>query len=164
VKKYIVFIVFIIGFIFLQSAPFYENIGIRGVSPDLLLIMVSLSALILGPLPGQVIGFITGLVIDLIPPAGLLGISAFTFTLIGYGVGVVGQKIFGNSIVLTISLLFFVTIIKAVVLSMFAALFLKPGYFGYFVQGKVFLEAVLNSLISPVLYFIITKIEAKVVK
>ena len=161
-KKYIIFIVLIAGFIFLQSSPFYENISVRGVTPDFLLIMVSIAGFILGPNTGQIIGFITGFIVDIIPPVGLLGISAFTYTVIGYMVGIVGQKVYGNSVLLTIILLFIVTLIKALMLSMLAAIFIKPKFFGYFVQGRIFLEAVLNSIITPLLFIIITRIERKI--
>jgi rod shape-determining protein MreD len=134
---------------------------LRGVSPDFLLVAICLAAFILGPIPGQIIGFIVGLIIDIIS-GGLLGISAFTFSIIGYGVGVVGQKVYGNNILITITILFVVTLIKASILSMLAAIFLEPGYFGYFSQGKIFLEAVLNSLVAPILFIIITKIEGRV--
>jgi rod shape-determining protein MreD len=134
---------------------------LRGVSPDFLLVAICLAAFILGPIPGQIIGFIVGLIIDIIS-GGLLGISAFTFSIVGYGVGVVGQKVYGNNILITITILFVVTLIKASILSMLAAIFLEPGYFGYFSQGKIFLEAVLNSLVAPILFIIITKIEGRV--
>jgi rod shape-determining protein MreD len=134
---------------------------IKGVSPDFLLVAISLAAFILGPIPGQIIGFAIGLIIDIIS-GGLLGISAFTFSVIGYAVGLVGNKVYGNNILITITILFVVTLLKASILSMLAAIFLKPGYFGYFSQGKIFLEAVLNSLIAPILFIIITKIEGRV--
>ena len=161
-KKYIIFILWIIGVFLLQSSPLYEHIGVRGVTPDFLLIMISLAAFILGPIAGQIIGFITGFIVDIIPTVELLGLSAFAFTLIGYVIGIAGQKVYGNSVLIIITLLFVVTLVKAIVLSLFAALFLEPGYFGYFSHGKIFLEAVLNSIIAPVLLIIFTKIERKI--
>lgn len=158
VKRYLLFILLLGLFIIFQSSPLSHHFVLRGVSPDLLLITISLSAFLLGPVPGQIIGFSVGLIVDIIS-GGLLGITAFTFTIIGYGVGIVGQKVYGNSILISITLLFVVTLVKAVVLSMMAALFLKPGYFGYFSQGRIFLEAVLNSVIAPVLFIIVTRVE-----
>ena len=160
-KKYLIFILLISVIVFYQSSPISSNVAIRGVSPDFLLVAISLAAFILGPIPGQIIGFAVGLIIDIIS-GGLLGISAFTFSIIGYGVGVVGQKVYGKNILITITILFVVTLIKASILSMLAAIFLKPGYFGYFSQGRIFLEAVFNSLIAPILYIIITKIEGRI--
>jgi len=163
VKKYIIFILLIIGFIFLQSSSIYDNLSIRGVTPDFLLIVISLAAFVLGPVSGQIIGFITGFVLDIIPPVGLLGVSAFTYTIVGYGVGVLGQKVYGNSILITITFIFIVTLLKAAILSMLAAIFLEPGYFGYFAQGEIFLEAVMNSIITPILFIPIIKIEREMI-
>ncbi|KPJ87610.1 MAG: hypothetical protein AMS17_08045 [Spirochaetes bacterium DG_61] len=162
-RKYIIFIVLIVGFIFLQSSTLYDRISVRGVTPDFLLITISLSAFFMGPIPGQIIGFITGLVLDIIPPVGLLGLLAFTYTLIGYGVGIIGQKVYGNSVLITITFMFIVTLLKAAVLSLLAVIFLEAGYFGYFVQGRIFLEAVLNSVITPLLFLIIGRVERKFV-
>jgi rod shape-determining protein MreD len=163
VKKYIIFILLIIGFIFLQSSSVYDNLSIRGVTPDFLLIVISLAAFVLGPVSGQIIGFITGFVLDIIPPVGLLGVSAFTYTIVGYGVGVLGQKVYGNSILITITFIFIVTLLKAAILSLLAAIFLEPGYFGYFAQGRIFLEAVMNSIITPILFIPIIKIEREMI-
>ena len=111
----------------------------------------------------KALDFITGFVLDIIPPVGLLGVSAFTYTIVGYGVGVLGQKVSGNSILITITFIFIVTLLKAAILSMLAAIFLEPGYFGYFAQGEIFLEAVMNSIITPILFIPIIKIEREMI-
>lgn len=161
-KKYLVIIIFLSFFVFFQSTSFYSKLGFRDVNPDFILIGVSLSAFLLGPISGQIIGFMSGFVVDIIS-GGLLGLTAFTYTVIGYGVGLVGKKVYGNSFTISILILFLVTFIKATVLSLFATLFIKPGYFGYFSQGKVFLEAVMNSLLAPIVLVCIIKAQSKVV-
>jgi len=162
-KKYIIFIVLIVFFIFLQSTNIYTHLNLNGVQPDFLLIIISISSFLLGPMAGQIIGFITGFIVDLIA-GGLLGISTFTYTVFGYTIGLVGKKVYGNNFIMSILMLFTVTIAKALILSVIAAIFLKPGYFGYFYQGKVFLEAVINGLIAPVFFIIITRIDREVLE
>jgi len=110
--------------------------------------------------PGEIIGFVTGFIVDILA-GGLLGISAFTYTVVGFGVGIVGQRVYGTSLLIPITVLFVVTLIKAFLLGMLAAVFLKPGYFGYFSQGKIFLEVVLNSTIAPCFFILMTKLERK---
>lgn len=161
-KKYLVFIILFALFIFFQSTDIYSGISINGIAPDFILIILSIGAFILGPMPGQILGFLVGLVVDIIS-GELLGISAFTYTVIGYGVGVLGSKIYRSNILISIILLFFATLAKALILSMLGTIFLKAGYFGYFSQGRVFLEAVMNSLLTPPFFFIITRIERRVV-
>lgn len=160
-KRYVVFIIFLTLAIFFQSTPLYDKIGVRGVTPDFILIVLCISAFLTGPAPGEIIGFITGFVVDILS-GGLLGLSAFTYTLIGYGVGFVGQRVYGKSILITITLIFVVTIVKATILSILALIFLKPGYFGYFSEGRIFLEAVMNGLLAPILFIIIMKTQRRV--
>jgi rod shape-determining protein MreD len=161
VKRFVVFIIFIALAVFFQSTPLYDKINVKDVAPDFILIIVCIAAFLTGPVPGQVLGFATGFVVDILS-GGLLGLFAFTYTLIGYAIGLIGQRIFGKSALITITILFAVTIVKAAILSMLAAIFLRPGYFGYFLKGKVFLEAVMNGFISPILFLIITGIQNRV--
>lgn len=160
-KRFVVFIIFIALAVFFQSTPLYDKINVKDVAPDFILIIVCIAAFLTGPVPGQVLGFATGFVVDILS-GGLLGLFAFTYTLIGYAIGLIGQRIFGKSALITITILFAVTIVKAAILSMLAAIFLRPGYFGYFLKGKVFLEAVMNGFISPILFLIITGIQNRV--
>jgi cell shape-determining protein MreD len=81
---------------------------------------------------------------------------------VGFGVGVAGRKVYSTSILISIVLIFVVTLVKAAVLGMLAAFFLKAGYFGYFSQGRIFLEVLLNCVIYPILYFLITKFERNI--
>jgi rod shape-determining protein MreD len=161
VRKYIYFAVVIGFFIFLQSSSLYSFMELRGVSPDFLLVSLCISAFFLGPMAGEIIGFAAGFAVDILA-GGLLGISAFTYTLIGFGAGIAGQKVYSTSILVPVILMFIVTLVKASVLGMLAALFLKPGYFGYFTHGRVFLEVVFNCVVSPIFFFLIARIERNV--
>ncbi|MFB4287509.1 rod shape-determining protein MreD [Nonomuraea sp. ATR24] len=59
-----------------------------GGVPDLVLLAVVAVALIRGPGAGAVIGFFTGLVVDVVPPtAHVAGLYAFVFALVGYLAG-----------------------------------------------------------------------------
>jgi rod shape-determining protein MreD len=161
VRKYLYFFVMIGFFIFLQSSSLYSFLELRGVSPDFLLVSICISAFFLGPVAGEVIGFAAGFAIDILS-GGLLGLSAFTFTLIGFGAGIAGQKVYSTSLLVPVILVFVVTFVKASILGMLAALFLKPGYFGYFAHGRVFLEVVFNCAVSPVFFFLIARFERNV--
>jgi rod shape-determining protein MreD len=59
-----------------------------GSPPNLVLVAVVTLALATGPEPGAIAGFTAGLALDIAPPAaGLLGLSALVFCLVGYGCG-----------------------------------------------------------------------------
>ncbi len=161
-KRYIIYVIIILFFIFIQSTPFYENISIQDVYPDLILISFLLVALSLGPLAGEIVGFGVGFLLDILG-GGLLGITSFTYTVLGYGTGLIGEKIYGRGILFPVILLFVGTILKAIILSLLASIFLKPGYFGFFSGGKIFLESVLNAGIAPFIFMLLSGIEKRVV-
>ena len=62
-----------------------------GSVPDVALVVVVALGLTRGPLTGTIIGFFTGLDLDLVPPGGhLIGESALVFCLTGYACGRLG--------------------------------------------------------------------------
>jgi len=78
-----------IGVLILQSAfPFYLKVA--GVKPDLLTAILTLYAFIEGPLPGARLGFIYGLMEDILL-GRFLGLNTFCRTLNSYLVGYAGQ-------------------------------------------------------------------------
>jgi rod shape-determining protein MreD len=79
----------------LQSTVFHE-ITLMRVSPDLIYLITVLVALLEGPAPGAVIGFVGGMGEDFLLNAPK-GITALTLTLLGYAVGMVRQYIVSPS-------------------------------------------------------------------
>jgi len=62
------------------------SIRIAGVMPDLMLLVAVTAALEAGPSYGATVGFVSGMLADLVLPTPL-GLSALVFTLTGYAVG-----------------------------------------------------------------------------
>lgn len=66
------------------------HLAVAGVVPDLALLLVIGAALVRGPSYAAVLGFGSGLLLDIAPPADhTLGRWALTFVLVGYLVGLV---------------------------------------------------------------------------
>lgn len=73
----------------LQLGPF-ADLAIRGVAPDLLLLVVVAIGLVHGPERAALIGFLGGLALDLAPPADhIAGRWALALVVVGYLVGLV---------------------------------------------------------------------------
>lgn len=73
----------------LQVGPF-ADLAIRGVAPDLLLLVVVAVGLAHGPQRAALIGFLGGLALDLAPPADhVAGRWALALVVVGYLVGLV---------------------------------------------------------------------------
>jgi rod shape-determining protein MreD len=86
VLVYAALVVLAIG---LQVGPF-ADLAIRGATPDLLLLVVVAAALVHGPEPAALIGFLGGLALDLAPPADhVAGRWALALVVVGYLVGLV---------------------------------------------------------------------------
>lgn len=67
------------------------RLTLRGVIPQLILVVVVCFAYLDGPRVGVVLGFAGGLFQDLLLPQSIIGLTALVYTLIGYGVGSLRQ-------------------------------------------------------------------------
>lgn len=76
--------------VYLLQVAVIDRMRLPGGGPDLLLLVVVSFALVGGRQRGAMLGFFAGLVADLLPPSDhLAGLFAFTYTLIGYAVGMI---------------------------------------------------------------------------
>jgi rod shape-determining protein MreD len=67
-----------------------SSIVVAGGAPDLLLIIVVALALLRGSIPGAVLGFVGGMVVDLVT-LGTLGVTSLILTLAGFWAGRYGE-------------------------------------------------------------------------
>jgi rod shape-determining protein MreD len=73
---------------YIAQVSVINRMHLPGGQPDLLALVVIAFALVGGRQRGAMIGFFAGLVADLLPPSDhLAGLFAFTYTVVGYGVG-----------------------------------------------------------------------------
>ncbi len=71
----------------------FSHFSLRGVVPDLALLVVIAAALVRGPDYAALVGFATGLVLDLAPPADhTAGRWALSFVLVGYLTGLARRE------------------------------------------------------------------------
>ena len=78
----------ILAVVVLQTTVFSAGLRVSGVMPDLGLVLTVAVAFYLGPDRGAVFGFVAGLAVDLFLSTPL-GLSALSFAVVGYAVGVV---------------------------------------------------------------------------
>jgi rod shape-determining protein MreD len=82
--------VFVVFAAYLAQVGLVDRMRLPLVGPNLLLLVVVSFALVGGRQRGAQLGFFAGLVADLLPPSDhLVGLFAFTYTLIGYAVGMI---------------------------------------------------------------------------
>ena len=67
-----------------------SSLVIAGGAPDLLLVVVVVLGLLRGSIPGAVLGFVGGLIVDLVT-LGTLGVTSLVLTLAGFWAGRYGE-------------------------------------------------------------------------
>ncbi|QXC62724.1 rod shape-determining protein MreD [Aquihabitans sp. G128] len=70
----------------------FGTFSFDGARPDLMVLVAILAGLAAGPEKGAVVGFAAGLAFDVVL-ATPFGLSAFVYTIVGYGAGVVGTNV-----------------------------------------------------------------------
>ncbi len=134
----------------LQSSILH-NIAIKGVKPDLALIILIFVSLRKGSMTGQVSGFASGLVEDFLSLSPL-GFHAFFRAALGYLYGRTAGTIFIDPIVMPVIMIVIGTLIKGLVSSLLIVLFSIPavGFAGF--GGRIWVELAYNALLAPFLF------------
>ncbi len=142
--------------VILQSTAL-EYVAIRGVKPDLALIVLVFVAVQGGPMAGQVSGFIAGLVQDFLslPP---LGMSALVRTTIGFIYGRLQGALSAGSVLAPMLLVLLATVMKGGLLWLAASL-LAPAFRPGFTVGSL-IELGYNSLLAPLVFAALGRIKA----
>ena len=97
-KKLIIGLAFMI-FLYVGQSSLLPLIAFRGVSADLLLLMVVSVAFLHGAKVGTLVGFIAGLLQDL-ATGTFFGVDIFAKMVIGYGCGYFSRRIFKEQMML----------------------------------------------------------------
>jgi rod shape-determining protein MreD len=134
----------------LQSTVF-RYIAIRGVRPDLALIVLVFLALRRGSMTAQVAGFAAGIVEDLVSVSPV-GFHMILRTVIGYLYGLLSGNVFVDPLLMPIVLTIVATILKGIVSGLVSLVFgLQSSGFLYF-AGRLWIEAGYNALAAPFVF------------
>ncbi len=93
-KRFIVYTLEIIILFVIQSATFHY-FRLADVMPNLLLILVVSTAHMRGRMTGMIMGFVTGILVDLMFASYIIGLYALLFLVIGYLAGFT-NKVYSN--------------------------------------------------------------------
>jgi rod shape-determining protein MreD len=136
--------------ILLQST-ILSKIAIRGVRPDLALIVLIFVSMRRGSMVGQVSGFATGFLEDLMNVSPL-GFHSLMRTVIGYAYGLLSGNMFIDPILLPIVLTVIATILKGILAGIISAIFgIEASGFITF-TGRLWIEVGYNGVIAPFLF------------
>lgn len=157
-KTVLTSIIFILSFLFFEYS-ILSNIYFLPVIPDFLLLFTVYISIQKGCLQGETVGFFSGLLLDFVSAAPL-GLNALLRTIIGFIGGLFHLTVGTTGIITPIILGVAATGLK--VLFTYIISFFFPGVvLTYSFFSKIFLfECIFNGLLSPILFFIFSKVKA----
>ncbi len=148
--------VIIIITVILQTTIF-NRFSFHNVKPDFVLIIIILISNYLGSIKGQLTGFVSGLIEDSLSLSPF-GFSALIKSVIGYFSGKTEGQIFFDPIVVPIIFVFAGTIIKSL-LSFLLLLVFSPEKADAVFSITLLIEAGMNIILTPFIYFILKLIK-----
>ena len=161
--KRLVEALFVIVCFLLQSTIFHYA-GFAGIVPNLMIIITSIFGFMEGRSDGMVVGFVSGLLIDIFY-GNVLGLNALIFLFIGYGNGVANRGFYPDDIKFP---LLFISISDIVYLIMtYLSGFLLRARFnlGYYFLHLILPELVYTIIVSLFIYlavrWILLRIEGR---
>ena len=132
-------------------------LAVAGVKPDVSLIVLVFIALRKGSMIGQVSGFLTGVIEDLLSLSPL-GFHALIKTVLGYLYGKVRGNLFVDAVIAPVVLVSVATLAKGLLSAVLGAVFLIPAAnFGLFL-GDIWIELLYNGLLAPFLFALLRRI------
>jgi rod shape-determining protein MreD len=130
----------------LLQAVAVNRMPLPGTGPDLPLLIVVAFALGAGPTYGALLGFLTGLAADVLPPADhTLGRLALAYAVVGYLAGLV-EDVEERSVLTTVAM---------VAIASGVAVVLYAGVGGLVGDQRITATAVAHSLASTVIYDVV---------
>jgi rod shape-determining protein MreD len=146
----IVTIVVMLICILLQST-ILQKIALGGVKPDLALLVLIFVSMRRGSMVGQVSGFATGFLEDVMNVSPL-GFHSLLRTVMGFLYGLLSGNVFVDPFLMPIVLAVVATILKGILSGIVSALFgiTASGFITF--AGRLWIEAGYNGVIAPFLF------------
>lgn len=139
-----------IAAVLLQSVVL-GRVAVRGVRPDLALIVLTFTAVRRGGMTAQLGGFASGLVEDLVSLSPL-GFHALFRSCIGFLYGLSAGNLFVDPILMPVALATLATLLKGLISSLVVVIFSVPAAgFGVF-AGPLWIEMGYNAVLAPFLF------------
>lgn len=151
-------IALLLGTAALAQTALFPFLTLAGFRPDLLLLVTVGFGLRDGPLSGLRVGFVAGLLSDLLLHQSAIGLTALVFLAVGYGVGVARPYLAFESVTAPVILAFVSGVVATGVYGILSRL-LGDQRFGLvlIVQASLFV-ALYNALLAPIVVGVLTRL------
>lgn len=144
----------------LQTALF-PSITLLGFRPDLLLLVVVAVALRDGPLAGVRVGFVTGLLSDLLAVQTPVGLAVLIHTGVGYAIGFARPYLAPESITAPLLLAFFSAAVGTAGFGLMAVLLGEEQLPATYLLQAAIVVGLYNTLLAPVVLGLVRRLVAR---
>lgn len=146
----------ILGTVVLQIA-LISRISIFGSKPDLPLALVVSVALLRGPFYGEVVGFFSGMLCDLLSDGSLLGVQAFSKVLIGYGIGFIRGRLYSDNFITQLASGFAATVVHKLITLIHLSLLSTNTQFVNIRFTGLLVAAISNAILVVIVFWILKR-------
>lgn len=143
----------LVAVVMLQTAVFPQA-RIFGVVPEIGLVVIVALAFIAGPSAGSVFGFAAGFSLDLFLQTPL-GLSAFVWTIVGYGVGILQGAVLRSAWWFAPVLTFVAGLVGGALFIVVGALVGQGQLWGWSSARTVLIAACYDALLAPLVFPIV---------
>jgi rod shape-determining protein MreD len=148
---------------FLLQCTLFQSLSLASATPNLLIIVVSSFGFMRGKKEGLIIGFFSGLLIDIFYGGSILGFYALIYMYIGYGNGMFHKLFYDEDVTLPLGLITGSDLIYNLSIYLFRFFLRNRMNFLYYLIRVMLPEVVYTLIITIFLYrllrFINTKLE-----
>lgn len=148
-RKVTIALLILIGYL-LQSSMF-KIVSLGGVAPNILIILTSSFGFMSGKKEGMVIGFVSGLILDVLF-GNILGFYALVYMIIGYLNGFFASIFFPEDIKLPMVLITSSELVYCLLVYFFKFLIQGKIKFGYYLVHIILPEIVFTVLVTILIY------------
>ncbi len=148
----------LIFFYFILQTALFPRFSLAGVSPNIMIILVSVIGFTKGANPGMTVGVICGLLLD-IYASGYFGMYALILVVIGFLNGSFRQVFFGDDMKLPLLLIGSSDLIYGLMVYLFTYVSRGKLDITYYFMNVMMPEAVYTILASLLLYFPIVHLD-----
>ncbi len=161
-KRALAYFVLILSVFFLQNNIFAASPLILTV-PNLMLILVFSFGFIRGSVDGMCIGFACGLLLDVFF-SETIGFSALIYTLLGYGIGLLGRFYYTDFVDMPLALCLISDLFYHIGIFLFVFVINGQYDFGAYLVNIIIPELLYTALMTLLLYPAFRKADALIVK
>lgn len=149
----------LLGSAVLLQSTVLRWVALKGVKPDLALIVLVFVAIRRGSMAAQVSGFLAGLLEDVLSLAPL-GFNALLRTVLGFFYGLTAGSIFVDPVLMPVLLILVATILKGLASCLLVVIFRIPAPGFQIFAGPLWIEVGYNALLAPFLFAPLRRLRA----